>query len=175
MEALGDWFTAALIVISIWTFIPDGVKTALRSGLGPSALALASAIRSAVPYVGRAMTWLIVGKVSGVSEPTPNYGVAPEPARNLTEAPEAPERTNEPSVRVLFLAAERLQVDRTRGALIAVLVEAGWQTVDIRNTLKGTASDLGDEIRTARALLAEDDERLLIVRDGAHPERVIVK
>lgn len=42
-----------------------------------------------------------------------------------------------------------------------------------RNTLKGTASDLGDEIQAARAALANDAD-MLIVRDGKS-ERLILK
>ena len=76
-------------------------------------------------------------------------------------------------VRHLFLAVERVQIDRTRSALIALLVEVGWQTVDIRNTLKGTTSDLGDEIRVARASLASDAD-MLFVREGSN-KRLIVK
>jgi hypothetical protein len=109
--------------------------------------------------------------VSRVSPEAPAPAAVGSAPPNLTECNEPAERTNERERSPLVLAAERLQHDRTRRALIAVLVEAGWKTVDIRDTLKGTAAELGEEIRTARSSLAEGAD-LLLVRDG-HGERLI--
>lgn len=173
MELLGNLFLLFCIGLAAYEFILKPLHITIR--VGPMIDDLTDAIRSALPPVGRFVHWLIVGqprqvsRVLPISEPLNNSS---NESANLTECDEEPERTNERERSVLFLAAERLQLDRSRSALIAVLIEAGWQTVDIRNTLKGTASDLGDEIRTARAGLAGDD--LLLVRDGKS-ERLIVK
>lgn len=99
---------------------------------------------------------------------------APPPAVNLTEVAERPnERTNEPTVparTALVDAAERLQLDRTRAAIVGALVAAGWKTTDIRDVLRGTAADIGAEAQAAREALdarhaRETPPRTITVRD----------
>lgn len=170
MELLSNAFLLFCIGLAVHEFILKPLNVTIR--IGPIIDTLTDTIRAALPPVGRFVHWLIVGKpreVSRVSAIAESVTPVTQRSLNLTECAELPERTNERERSVLFLAAERVQLDRSRSALIALLIEAGWQTVDIRNTLKGTASDLGDEIRAARAELAGADMLLI---DG---ERLILK
>lgn len=106
----------------------------------------------------------IVSSVSNLLERLTTLGTI---VPNLTERTEpANERTNEPTRMArtaLHQAADRLVVDRTRPAVIAVLVAAGWKTTDIRNVLKGTAADIGQEVKAVQA--GDDAPRTLLV-DG---------
>ena len=67
----------------------------------------------------------------------------------------------------------RLQLDRTKTAIIEVLVYNGWRVGDIRAALKGDNGAIGAEVDAARKKLGIfPQERTLRVRD-IHGERVI--
>lgn len=113
----------------------------------------------------------LVSSVSALIQSVPIGTLAPP---NSTERAEpANERTNEPARSprtALYQAADRLPLDRTRPAVIAVLVAAGWKTTDIRSLIKGTMEEVGQEVRAAQE--AEPPPRTLRVKDETG-ERVI--
>ena len=91
----------------------------------------------------------------------------PKPADRQTDT------TDRPSVSADDLRVERLQLDRTKTAIIEVMVYNGWQVGEIRAVLKGDNGALGTEVEAARKRLNIDPpERLVRVRDAAG-ERVI--
>lgn len=68
---------------------------------------------------------------------------------------------------------DRLEVDRTKTALIELLVYSGWEVGQIRTVIKGDNGAIGAEIEAARQRLGITDEpRMLRVRDDAG-ERLI--
>jgi hypothetical protein len=107
------------------------------------------------PLVSRVSTW--VEHLTVPATLPPNSTERAEPANERTNEPTRTPRT------ALYKAADLLLVDRTRPAVIAVLVAAGWKTSDIRDTLKGTAADIGQEVKAAQE--AEPPPRTLVV-DG---------
>lgn len=72
-------------------------------------------------------------------------------------------------------ALAALCTDRTRGAVIRVLVLAGWEVGQIRAVLKGDNGTIGAEVATARAALgtAAPPARELIIRE--RPEGKLVE
>lgn len=78
-----------------------------------------------------------------------------------------------PSVSAGSLRVPRLQLDRTKTAVIEVMVYNGWNVAEIRAVLKGENAAIGAEVEAARTRLDIDPpERTLRVRDEAG-ERVI--
>jgi hypothetical protein len=81
MELLGDLLTAGLILLAIWTFIPQSVKASARGGLGPLAASLAAAVRAGLPAIERAAYKLVVGHprayVSTVAAEAPSASGTP--------------------------------------------------------------------------------------------------
>ena len=68
---------------------------------------------------------------------------------------------------------DRLEVDRTRAAVLELLVYSGWDVSQIRGVIKGDTGAIGAEVRAARQRLGILTEpRTLVVREGAD-ERVI--
>jgi hypothetical protein len=69
---------------------------------------------------------------------------------------------------------DRLEVDRTKTALIELMVYSGWQVGEIRAVIKGDNGAIGAEVAAARERLGlgEDPPRMLQVRDAAG-ERLI--
>jgi hypothetical protein len=68
---------------------------------------------------------------------------------------------------------DRLEVDRTKTALIELLVYSGWEVGQIRGVLKGDNGTIGAEIQAAKIRLGMVDEpRHLRVKDD-HGERLI--
>lgn len=71
-----------------------------------------------------------------------------------------------PSVSADDLHVERLQLDRTKTALIEVMVYNGWGVGEIRAVLKGDNGTIGEAVDAARKKLGIDPpERTLRVRD----------
>lgn len=70
---------------------------------------------------------------------------------------------------------DRVQLDRTKTALIEVLVYSGWDVAQIRSVLKGDNGALGAEIDAARKRLgiAPEPPRTILVRDNGGPARAI--
>jgi hypothetical protein len=67
----------------------------------------------------------------------------------------------------------RLEVDRTKAAVIELLVYSDWTTAEIRTVVKGENATIGAEVDAARKKLGVDPpERTLRVRDEKG-ERVI--
>lgn len=93
-----------------------------------------------------------------------------EPAQQQTDQTDNADR---PSVSADQLRVPRLQLDRTKTAVIEVLVYNGWGVGEIRAVLKGDNGATGIEVEAARKRLGiELPERTLRVRDEAG-ERVI--
>lgn len=69
---------------------------------------------------------------------------------------------------------DRLEVDRTRAALIELMVYSGWTVGEVRNVVKGDNGVIGAEVEAARKRLgiAPEPPRTLTVRDE-HGARVI--
>lgn len=61
----------------------------------------------------------------------------------------------------------RLEVDRTRAAVIELMVYSGWQVGEIRSLLKGDNAVIGHEVAAARQRLGlgDDPPRTFKVRD----------
>jgi len=70
---------------------------------------------------------------------------------------------------------ERMKVDRTKTAIIELLVYSGWGVGEIRSMLKGDTGALGVEIEAARKRLgiAPEPPRMIAVRDNGAPPRNI--
>lgn len=83
------------------------------------------------------------------------------------------DKADRPSVSADTLRVSRLQLDRTKTAVIEVLVYNGWSVGEIRAVLKGDSNTFGAEVEAARQRLGIDPpERTLRVRDEAG-QRVI--
>ena len=68
---------------------------------------------------------------------------------------------------------DRLEVDRTKTALIELLVYSGWEVGQIRGVLKGDNGTIGTEIEAAKIRLGmTEPPRHLRVKDD-HGERLI--
>ena len=69
---------------------------------------------------------------------------------------------------------DRLEVDRSRTAIIELMVYSGWNTSQVRAVLKGDSGMVGAEVEAAKIKLGIAPEpRLLKVRDNGANERVI--
>lgn len=130
--ALGVWVVPKLL----WKSYGQWFETQIA--------AAAAFLRSLNPFTSRGG-----GRFDGaprLSLPRPANGGEP-----------ANERTNEPRPTAtrtrLHAAADALQLDRTRAGLIRVCVAAGLNVSEIRGLLKGTAADIGEEVRAAKAAL----------------------
>lgn len=94
-------------------------------------------------------------------------------ARPAQVADETDGPTDRPSVSAVDPFFDRLQLDKTKTAVIEVLVYSGWTTGEIRSVIKGDNGAIGAEVEAARVRLGIDQpERVLKVRDG-RSERVI--
>ena len=68
---------------------------------------------------------------------------------------------------------DRMELDRTRGTVIELMVYTGWTTSQVRAVLKGDTGTIGVEVEAARQRLGiEAPDRVLRVRDEKG-ERVI--
>jgi hypothetical protein len=85
------------------------------------------------------------------------------------DADERTERTDgadEPSVSLVNQLLSRLEVDRTKAAVIELLVYSDWTTAEIRAVLKGENAAIGAEVDAARKRLGiSPPDRQLRVRD----------
>ena len=95
------------------------------------------------------------------------------PDQEPESADDADGRTDGPSVPAVDPWLARLEVDRTRTALIELLVYSEWTTAEIRAVLKGANDAIGIEVEQARQRLGiKAPDRQLKVRDQAG-ERLI--
>lgn len=108
-----------------------------------------------------AVPWRSLEKWFTPQPPKEQTRPTPAPLPYVVPPPEPPnERTNErhhaPQRTKLHLAADALQLDRTRKGVIRVMVAAGLNVSEIRGLLKGTAADIGEEIQEAKDALARE-------------------
>lgn len=112
------------------------------------------------------------GVVRPVESVNSSQDVKSRPAAPII-ADEPDRQTDRPSVSEDNLEVPRLQLDKTKAAIIEVLVYNGWQAGEIRSIIKGDNGVIGTEVEAARKRLGIDPpERTLKVRDG-NRERVI--
>lgn len=99
--------------------------------------------------------------------------VTPHDIWQTTQTDQTDEQTDYVSEADQWL--DRLEVDRTRAAVVELLVYSGWTVSDVRkaNLLRGDNAIIGPEIEAARKRLGmSDPSRQLRVRDD-HGERMI--
>lgn len=119
--------------------------------------------------IGRLVAWRDARTVN-----TSRVILSPDPATpSQTPQTDQTDSADRPMVSVGDLHLDRLQLDRTKTAVIEVMVYNGWQVGEIRAVLKGDNGAIGAEVEAARARLGLDTpERTLRVRD-VQGERVI--
>jgi len=89
----------------------------------------------------------------------------------VAQTPQTDRQTDYVSEADLWL--DRLEVDRTKTALIELLVYSGWEVGQIRGVLKGDNGAIGTEIEAAKIRLGmTEPPRTLRVKDD-HGERLI--
>lgn len=86
------------------------------------------------------------------------------------ETDETDERVSVPSAPV-----PRLQLDKTRAAVIELLLTAGWTVADFRreNILRGDNTAISAELDAARARLGLDGARVIEVRANGGPPKLV--
>lgn len=90
--------------------------------------------------------------------------ILPDPAPPTAD--QQTDRADRPSVSADNLEVPRLQLDRTKVAIIEVLVYNGWQVGEIRSALKGDNGTISAEVEAAKKRLGIVDEpRHLRVKD----------
>lgn len=108
-----------------------------------------------------------------VMQPAPLPVLIMSREKPQTAADQQTDRADRPSVSADSLEVPRLQLDKTKTAIIELLVYNGWQAGEIRSVLKGDNGVIGTEVEAARKRLGIDlPERTLKVRDEKG-ERVI--
>lgn len=86
--------------------------------------------------------------------------------QDTDERTERTDGADEPSVSVVNQLLSRLEVDRTKAAVIELLVYSDWTTAEIRAVLKGENAAIGAEVDAARKRLGiAPPDRQLRVRD----------
>jgi len=145
-----------VIGLTLWVLIPLPIRQGLRAGFVPLALALAEAVRAVARPAWR---WTYAGlcRLYGVKD------FQPAPARPAPLPPPEPaDRQTDRLADALLLAqttpptaADALRVDRTRTALIAVLVDSGWSVSEIRAVVKGDNTAISAEVAAATNARAE--------------------
>jgi hypothetical protein len=101
------------------------------------------------------------------SQDVMSHPATPAPAQTTDR------QADRPSVSADDLSAPRLQLDRTKQALIEVMVYNGWGAGEIRAVIKGDNGVIGAEVDAARKKLGiEPPDRVIRVRDEKG-ERVI--
>src|SRR5690242_16554110 len=100
--------------------------------------------------VGRLVTWWDM--VRGVN----HSQIVMSSIQEDDSADDADRPTDRPSVSAVDPWVERLEVDRSKTAVIEVLVYSGWTTGEIRAVLKGDNGAIGQEVDAARQRLGID-------------------
>lgn len=100
--------------------------------------------------VSRLSAGLPADYVAGGAEGSPQSA----PSVPSVVRPSAPSGLDRALPAPLAAAAERVMLDRSREALIDLMVAADWSTTQIRGQLKGTNEAIGQEVETARVRLA---------------------
>jgi hypothetical protein len=96
-------------------------------------------------------------------------------SRNTAQTDQTDQQTD--PVFPLTDAAKRVQLDRTRTAVVELLVLADWNVGQIRGLLKGDSGAIGAEVAAARERLglAPPAPATLRVRENGGPPRDILK
>lgn len=148
--------TMAVIVLTLWTLIPRVVRQALREGAGPLVHALAEGVRAvarpawAACYVALCRLYRVKDFEAPRARPAPAAEPAPADRQTDRLADALLSAQTTPND-----AAGALRLDRTRKAVIAVLVDSGWSVSEIRAVLKGDNTALSAEIAEATNHRAE--------------------
>jgi hypothetical protein len=97
---------------------------------------------------------------------------------NPQPAPVADGQTDEadrPSVSAVSPPASRLEVDRTRSAIIDTLLLSGWGVAEIRAVIKGDNNTISNEVAEARKRLTiAPESRTLAVRDHTGRREILL-
>lgn len=101
-----------------------------------------------------------------------DHYVAPEPQTAQTDS----RQTDRPRVSAPDQKPPRLQLDKTRTAVIEELLTHGWNVGEIRSVVKGDNGTIGAEIDAARQRLGIEPEppRAIPLRPRNDAERVLV-
>lgn len=126
--------------------------------------------------LGLGLLSMLVGHVMSWLDTVKTYRLFMSHSRSSETADEQTDQTDQPD-RLIVSAIDpwlaRLEVDRTKTALIELMVYSGWTTGEIRAVIKGDNGAIGLEVEAARERLGLDPpERQLRVRDGSG-ERII--
>lgn len=168
MENVVFVLTMFVILLTLYALIPRPIRQALQAGAGPAAHALADAVRAVARPAWR---WMYAGlcRLYGVKD------YAAPPARTTAPPPAPPaDRQTDRLADALLLAqttpttaADALRVDRTRTALIAVLVDSGWSVSEIRAVVKGDNTAISAEVAAATNARAEQQRTPIAQRPTA--------
>lgn len=157
--SLVDVLTLLVILAVLWTFLPER----LQDGIGPTIHRTADLVRAVarpcIRWLATSIRWL--------------FGV-----NRFEEAPAASTYVLSSSARTdgrtdgtfgADAAAQsiaRLRVDRTRAAVVAIMVDSGWKVEEIRAVVKGQNSDISEEVQAARERLPAQHRYPELTKDG---------
>jgi hypothetical protein len=143
--------TLFVIALTLWTFIPDGIRAAIRGAAGPAWAAVWGAVcaLARLAYRGLCFIFDVPVELPSVKRSLPENAPA---ARQ--KAPDARTDGRTDLTDVPDLGCRRLQLDRTREALLHTLLYNGWTVTDVRAVLKGENAKIAAEVAAAEAQLA---------------------
>lgn len=115
--------------------------------------------------------WFEPRPMSRVSVPAPLRSVE-LPAQTSRQTAQTDQQTPRPSA--LRSPVDRLLLDKTRQAVLDLLLTHGWTITDLRREgiLRGDNSAISDEVAAARLRLGLAEERTITMRDSAGERRV---
>lgn len=160
-----EWSDVALIgllLVGVWVIIIEPLTSfRLEDGVRLLADLVRAAWRRAAPLVHWLAYDVIVGRERVNDFDAADAGAARQNSANArtdgrTDLADAAES-----------GRSRLQLDRTRQGLIAVLVDSGWTKTEIREVLKGANDVIGAEVDAAIAARAELQETPIAKRPTA--------
>lgn len=160
-----------VITLTLWTYIPAGVRLSLRHAAG----GVLATLRHALSILGR-IAYRLLCIIFDVPHALPTVKRLPPPAPLTARQKIADARTDGRTdlADAGKIAGPNLRLDRTREALITHLLTLGWTVTDIRKVLKGENAAIAAEVEGIKAQLVTLDPPPLIVRD-AHGEREIAR
>jgi hypothetical protein len=104
----------------------------------------------------------------------------PQPIRVMSRENEQTSRQTETDRQTDLVSVgdewmDRIEVDRTKTAIIELLVYSGWDVGQIRSVVKGDNGAIGLEVEAAKQRLgmSPDPPRMLRVNDNGSGERLI--
>lgn len=141
-------------------------------GLGALLIGLISVL---IGHIAALYDWLRGRGVKSFRGSSPRPGTRNTAGEQTDEADRPTDRALESRLSEKKIQPPRLQLNKTRAAVIEELLTHGWTVADLRREgiLRGDNKVIGDEVAEARKRLGlADAERTLRVRDAAG-ERVI--